>query len=331
MMRNMISVVVITYNQEDTISRTLDSILMQQCHVPFEIVIGEDCSTDHTRAICERYAQQHPDIIRLFCNQQNKGIVDNYFDCLLECRGEYIADCAGDDFWTDPQKLEKEVCVLETHDNVTMVITNWQYFDEANQKTYPSRQQQHAPITPGRNLLKAIITQHNMSVFHLCTALYRADVFRKAYEEDTFLFRNKGFCSEDIQIAFSMALQGDMAYLPDITLSYSIGQKSVSNSVDDVKQFGFVLKMTDLIYYLASKHHIDITDFLPNRIFALGMHAFRAHQPELCQETLACEKEWQVSRPLKNKILFAVMSREWLWKIGLIVRQTVVRLKRVCR
>jgi len=330
-MENMISVVVITYNQESTISRTLDSILMQQCHVPIEIVIGEDCSTDHTRAICERYAQKHPDIIRLICNQQNKGIVDNYFDCLLACRGKYIADCAGDDFWTDPQKLEKEVCVMEANNNVTMVITNWQYFEEESQKTIPSRQRHHAPVTPGRDLLKAIITQHNMSVFHLCTALYRADIFRKAYEEDTFLFRNKDFCSEDIQIAFSMALHGDIAYLPDITLSYSLGQNTVSNSTDDVKQFRFVRKMTDLIHYLASKHHIDIADFFPERIFALGMHAFRAHQPQLFQETLVCEKEWQVSRPLKNQILFAVMNREWLWKIGLFVRQAVLRLKRVWR
>lgn len=331
MMENMISVVVITYNQEDTVSRTLDSILMQQCHVPFEIVIGEDCSTDNTRAICEGYAQQHPDIIRLICNPQNKGIVDNYFDCLLACRGKYIADCAGDDFWTDPQKLEKEVCMMEAHDNVTMVITNWQYYDEERQTPMPSRQQHLDPITPGRDLLKAIITQRNMSVFHLCTALYRADVFRKAYKEDTFLFRNKGFCSEDIQIAFSMALHGDIAYLPDITLSYSLGQESVSNSEDDAKQFGFVRKMTDLIHYLALKHHIDLADFFPDRIFALGMHAFRAHQPKLYQATLACEKEWQVNRPLKNRILFAVMSRKWLWKIGLIVRQAVVRLKRACR
>jgi hypothetical protein len=61
------------------------------------------------------------------------------------------------------------------------------------------------------------------------------------------------------------------------------------------------------------------------------MHAFRAHQPQLFQEMLDCEKQWHVSRPLKNRILFAVMSREWLWRIGLIVRQAVVRMKRVGR
>ena len=83
----MISVVVVTYNQAGTIGRTLNSILMQRCHVPFEIVIGEDCSTDNTRDICQIYAKQYPNIIHLICNERNKGIVDNYYDCLLACRG----------------------------------------------------------------------------------------------------------------------------------------------------------------------------------------------------------------------------------------------------
>ena len=81
-MENLISVVVCTYNQEATIARTLDSILMQQCHVPYEIILGEDCSTDGTLAICETYASKHPDKIRLLANKENKGLLDNYFDCI---------------------------------------------------------------------------------------------------------------------------------------------------------------------------------------------------------------------------------------------------------
>ena len=330
-MKEMISVVVVTYNQADTIGRTLDSILMQRCHVPFEIVIGEDCSTDDTRAICQTYANQHPDIIRLICNTKNKGIVDNYFDCLLACRGTYIADCAGDDFWTDPQKLEKEVCVMETHPEVTMVITNWQYYNEQTRETTPSRQQQHTLITPGRDLLRAIITQQNMSVFHLCTALYRTDIFRKAYEEDTDLFRNKTYVSEDMQIAFTMALNGDIAYLPDITLNYSISSTSVSNVTDSEKAFRFVHRSTELICYLANKYHLDIQDFMTQRIFELGMHAFRSHQPSLYEETLDCEKKWKVRRNFKNTCLFAVMHYDWLWRTGLALRQLFVRLKQAAR
>ena len=78
-MENLISVVVCTYNQEDTIARTLDSILMQQCHVPFEIIIGEDCSTDQTLSVCETYANKYPDKIHILANKENKGVIDNYF------------------------------------------------------------------------------------------------------------------------------------------------------------------------------------------------------------------------------------------------------------
>ena len=330
-MEEMISVVVLTYNQAETIGRALDSILMQRCHVPFEIVIGEDCSTDNTRDICQTYAQQHPDIIRLICNERNKGIVDNYYDCLLACRGKYIADCAGDDFWIDAQKLEKEVRVMEAHPEVTMVITNWQYYNEQTQGTSPSLQQQHAPITPGKNLLKAIITQQSMSVFHLCTALYRADVFRKAYEEDTDLFRNKTYVSEDMQIAFTMALNGNIAYLPDVTLNYSLGKGSVSNVKDSEKAFRFVQRSTELTCHLAHQHHLDIQDFMTQRIFELGMHAFRSHQASLAEETLACEQKWQVAGSFRNKCLFAVMRHNGLWRAGLALRSVFVRLKQALR
>ena len=331
MTEEMISVVVVTYNQAETIGRTLNSILMQRCHVPFEIVIGEDCSIDNTRDICQTYARQHPDIIRLICNERNKGIVDNYYDCLLACRGKYIADCAGDDFWIDAQKLEKEVCVMEAHPEVTMVITNWQYYDEQTRGTYHSLQQQHAPITHGKDLLQAIITQQSMSVFHLCTAIYRTDIFRKAYEEDTDLFRNKTYVSEDMQIAFTMALNGDIAYLPDVTLNYSLGDGSVSNVKDSEKAFRFVQRSTELTCHLANQHHLDIQDFMTQRIFELGMHAFRSHQPSLVEETLTCEQKWQVARSFKNMCLFAVVRHEWLWRAGLVLRSVFVRLKQAVR
>ena len=329
MMEEMISVVVVTYNQATTIGRTLDAILMQRCHLPVEIVVGEDCSTDGTRDICRAYAEKHPDTIRLFCNERNKGITDNYFDCLLACRGKYIADCAGDDFWTDPEKLEKEVRVMEAHPEVTMVITNWQYYNEQTGETSPSRQRQHAPVTPGRDLLRDIITQRNMSVFHLCTALYRTDIFRMAYEEDRDLFRNKDLVSEDMQVAFSMAWHGDIAYLPDVTLNYSIEGQGVSNTTDERKLFRFGRKNTELIRRLAGKGQIDIRDFLRQRLYELGMHAFRAHDPELREEVVACAQSWQVTPSAKSRLLMTVMRHEWLWKAGLTLRKAVRTLKQV--
>ena len=135
-LEDKISVIVCTYNQQQTIARALDSILRQRCVWPIEIIIGEDCSTDKTQEICADYASRYPDIIRLISNPKNKGLLNNYYDCLLEARGKYIADLAGDDEWCDPRKLEKERLLLEEHPDVVLVHTDYRLRDEKTQKHY---------------------------------------------------------------------------------------------------------------------------------------------------------------------------------------------------
>lgn len=334
-MENKISVIVATYNQEDTIGRTLDSILMQQCHVPYEIVIGEDCSTDSTRTVCQEYAKKHPDVIRLFANQKNKGLIDNYFDCLLACEGQYIAECAGDDFWTDPLKLEKEVTILEEHPEVTLVHTDWCRYNERSKTTVKSGKTTFTdPMTDGKQLLEAIIIQTRIPVIHLCTSMYRTDVVRKALEEDEQMFRNEDFGCEDMQVTFVMAYQGTIAYIPDCTLNYSQGEETISSSNDDEKQFQFVRRVSAQSYYLSQKYHIHsaaVDAYFQQRIFALGMHAFRSHNALLSQETRICEKLWNVQRTPKTKFLFFIMNHQGLWNLALAFRNVIVSLKKLFR
>lgn len=328
----MISVIVTTYNQEKTIGRTLDSILMQECHVPIEIIIGEDCSTDGTRAVCQSYVERYPDIVRLMDIDHNKGIQDNYFDCMLAAKGEYIGDCAGDDFWTDPLKLEKEVCILEQHPEVMLVHTDWRYYNESDGSSKPSGIQPFtAPITQGKKMLKAILTQTSRPVVHLCTSLYRKAPVLEALGEDESLFRNKEYGCEDMQVAFVLAEQGDIAYLPDVTLNYSHGHNSISSPDDERKQFQFKQRTTSLCHYMAQRQHIDIREFLQLRVFAMGMHAFRLHSTELRDETLVWEKKWNVLRDRRLNILFTVMRHEWLWQMCLMARNIFVSVKRLFR
>ncbi len=332
-MEKLISVIVCTYNQEETIGRTLDSILMQQCHMPFEIIIGEDCSSDHTLDVCQQYAQKHPDIIRILANKPNKGLVDNYFDCILASKGEYIADCAGDDFWTDPLKLEKEVSILESHPDVTLVHTSWASYEESSKATRPSPPQPFpAPITKGSSMIESIITQRRIPVIHLCTSLYRASVVRQALSDNNALFRDKDFVCEDLQVATFMAAGGNIAYLPDVTLNYSQGKETVSHSQNNTKLFHFTKKATHQSYLLAQHFNIKtpVTDqFFSQRIFELGMHAFRLHDKQLFHETLQTEEDWLANRNKKTSLLFYIMRHNFLWSIALHVRIAFVTLKRL--
>lgn len=327
----MISVIVVTYNQERTIGRTLDSILAQECSQDVEIVIGEDCSTDGTRAVCRRYASKYPDRIRLICNERNKGVVDNYFDCLLECRGEYIADCAGDDFWTDTLKLEKEARVLDGNPEVTLVHTDWVVHDEESGVTALSGKQEFAsPLTDGKAMLVAMVTQRERPVVHLCTALYRRSVLMEAYRENEFLFRNADFGCEDLQICFVMALRGVIAYIPEITLCYSRGGISVSNSADERRQFLFVKRITELSFYLSCTYGVsdsDVTDYFRDRIHALSMHAFRAQDKELRDDVMLLQTRYGIRPYVRTRLLHAMTSCRLLWRIGYAVRCLLVKFK----
>lgn len=122
---SLVSVSVVTYQHVSYIKECLDSILMQQTDFPFEILLGEDESTDGTREVCIEYANKHPDKIRLFLRSRADVIYINgnptgrynFLENLKAAHGKYIAICEGDDYWTDPNKLQKQVDFLEANED----------------------------------------------------------------------------------------------------------------------------------------------------------------------------------------------------------------------
>jgi glycosyltransferase involved in cell wall biosynthesis len=105
----------ITYNHEKFIAEAIEGVVVQKTSFPFELVIGEDCSTDNTRAICIEYQKKYPDIIRLRLPERNQGMMLNWINNIESGRGKYIALCDGDDYWTDPYKLQKQVDFMEAN------------------------------------------------------------------------------------------------------------------------------------------------------------------------------------------------------------------------
>jgi len=110
-----VSVFMMAYNHAPYIAQALDSALAQQTTFTVEIVIGEDSSTDGTRNIVTDYVQRYPGRIRALLHETNLGASRNQVLVLEACTGEYIALLEGDDFWTDPYKLQKQVDFLDEH------------------------------------------------------------------------------------------------------------------------------------------------------------------------------------------------------------------------
>src|SRR5438105_666490 len=114
-----LSVLLTTYNHERYIAPAIESALMQETDFDFEIVVSEDCSTDGTRSIVESYRERHPDRIRARYSPQNGG-EETWVRSYHSCNGEYVALLDGDDYWTSPDKLQKQADFLDAHPECSM-------------------------------------------------------------------------------------------------------------------------------------------------------------------------------------------------------------------
>jgi glycosyltransferase involved in cell wall biosynthesis len=129
-----VSVVTITYNHEKYIRHTLDSFMMQQVDFPFEVVIADDASTDNTQAIIKEYEQKYPSVIHPILRKKNMGAVQNSLSSLQAATGEYIALCEGDDYWTDPSKLQIQADFLDAHKAYALCFHPVKVFFENHEK-----------------------------------------------------------------------------------------------------------------------------------------------------------------------------------------------------
>ena len=124
MYKPLVSICMITYNHEKYIAKAIEGVLLQKTAFAIELVIGEDRSTDDTRPICLTYKNKYPDIIKLRLLDHNIGAIPNFIENLKACSGKYIALCEGDDYWTNPYKLQKQVEFLEANKDYSLCFHN---------------------------------------------------------------------------------------------------------------------------------------------------------------------------------------------------------------
>ncbi len=118
----MVSVVMITYGHEQFIKQAIEGVLMQQCDFEVELIIANDCSPDNTESVINELRGNHPNAncITYTRHTSNKGMMPNFIWALQQAKGKYIALCEGDDYWTDPLKLQKQVDFLEANEDYVL-------------------------------------------------------------------------------------------------------------------------------------------------------------------------------------------------------------------
>ena len=134
----MVTVIMITYNHEKYIEQAIKGVLMQQCQFNFELIVANDNSTDLSDEIIQRTITNHikSGVVNYIKRETNVGMALNFIDSFKKSKGKYIALCEGDDYWTEPSKLQMQVDFLEANEEFSMVCHDAEIIDEVLGTTY---------------------------------------------------------------------------------------------------------------------------------------------------------------------------------------------------
>lgn len=206
-----LDIVMPAYNHGKFIEEAIESVLMQKTQYSYRLKIGEDCSTDSTRKIVMDYYKMHPDKIELFLWKENVGAEKNVVELFGACRGEYVIVLEGDDYWTDPHKLEKQISFLEKHKEYIGTSHNVRCVDKNGNLMH--RDFGFYPITEEHIFGKAYAEAFAMAgqtTSVLCRNIWK-DWTKKELQS---LFFTKG--NGDVKIQMLLGLSGDIYFFRDI-------------------------------------------------------------------------------------------------------------------
>ncbi|WBL24862.1 glycosyltransferase [Zunongwangia sp. HGR-M22] len=117
-----VSIFMLTFNQENLVAQAIEGVLKQKTNFKFQLVIGDDGSTDDTIKICKAYQEKFGDVIKLITRDKNIGLIANFIETAKYLTGKYVAICDGDDYWTDYYKLQKQVDFLDRNDDYSITF-----------------------------------------------------------------------------------------------------------------------------------------------------------------------------------------------------------------
>ena len=225
----LVSVCVTTFNHEKWLGEALDAILSQVCNFGVEIILGEDCSSDNTLAICRDYAERYPNTIRLITSTENVGWRKNYRRCVEAAQGKYIAFCDGDDYWCDRNRLAEQVALLEQNTNIGLCYTLAERRDDKGTLVGCF------PTGKGHTSLDTLL--HDWCVEN-CTTLARRDLVVAYYATEKPENRNE-WRTEDLPMWLFVAAHSEVAYINRATAVHRVFPDSVSHSTSLAKRLAF--------------------------------------------------------------------------------------------
>lgn len=228
----LVSVNIVTYNHVQYIRECIDSILMQETSFPYEILIGEDNSTDGTREIVLEYHKKYPETVKIITSDNNVGALENARRSILACKSKYFASCEGDDFWTDPLKLQKQVEFLENNPDYGLVHTDITLLYEDTKREIQGLNNNKIPSGDIFDYLMK--PSHAIKTMTVCVRNEILQSYMQFLNGDKFIRYHL-----DLTLWLYAAQRTKIKYLDEITATYRLSGESYSRSKKPDNRYQF--------------------------------------------------------------------------------------------
>jgi glycosyltransferase involved in cell wall biosynthesis len=238
----LVSVHMITYNHKPYIAQAIEGALRQQTSFPYEIVIGEDCSTDGTRAIVFDYHRRYPEAVRPVTSDHNVGAFANATRAYAECRGKYVAYCDGDDYWHNPHKLQMQVDFLEAHPDYGLVHTDADWLVDETGEVIPCWHKTYQHEINQGDVYEDLLVENRIMT---CTVCVRKEELDRFVNDPAHAGGTRAIVA-DYAWWLLLSLESKIGYLDVSTATRRELRHSISKSPDPAKGFAFFREMYEI-------------------------------------------------------------------------------------
>ncbi|MBL7796300.1 MAG: glycosyltransferase [Saprospiraceae bacterium] len=225
-----VDVLMLAYNVAPYIAQAIEGVLAQETDFPVRLVIGEDCSTDETPSICQAYANKYPERILFLPGDQNLGIAGNANRALSHCTARYLAICDGDDIWTDPAKLQKQVSFLENNPDYGLSYSDVHIISETSAAVQGDEHDELRSCYAGGDIFLYLL---GGNFINNSTAVVRHDLLR-----DHVIDTDRKYYIHDYLMWLHVALRSRVHFLPETTTAYRKHSGGVTNSEEKARYNG---------------------------------------------------------------------------------------------
>ena len=223
----LVSVIMTTYNHSAYLAEAIEGVLAQQAPFAFELLVGEDCSTDDTRAIALAYQERHPSRVRVITSAGNVGTHANIRRLFALARGRFVAFCEGDDYWCAADKLARQVELLQADAGIGAVHSDWTRTHWRDGRWQVDRGRSVHGHVPARLLEGEVFsTFYYPKLLRTCTSMYRREVLERCFAT----IGRKKYRFNDTVMAAYVTSAWRVGYLPRVTAVYRLSPGSALRS-----------------------------------------------------------------------------------------------------